>query len=88
MTEVSFTTVDGWIIHGTRRVPVRAEPVPGVVLLHTGRSDRAVYARTEQLLARFPGLAVLNVDWRGRGESINLGAYFELDAAHQGGRVA
>jgi dienelactone hydrolase len=79
VTEVSFPTIDGWIIHGTRRVPVRDEPVPGVVLLHTGRSDRAAYARTEQLLAD-SGLAVLNVDWRGRGESTNLGTYFELDA--------
>jgi dienelactone hydrolase len=79
VTEVSFPTVDGWIIHGTRRVPVRGVPVPGVVLLHTGRSDRAAYARTEQLLAD-AGLAVLNVDWRGRGESTNLGIYFELDA--------
>ena len=70
---------DGWEIHGTRRVPSRANPVPGVVLLHTGRSDRAVYSRLEHLLTD-AGLAVLNIDWRGRGESTNLGTYFELDA--------
>ena len=79
VTEVSFTTADGWEIHGTRRVPSRANPVPGVVLLHTGRSDRAVYSRLEHLLTD-AGLAVLNIDWRGRGESTNLGTYFELDA--------
>ena len=78
VTEVSLTTADGWEIHGTRRVPSRANPVPGVVLLHTGRSDRAVYSRLEHLLTD-AGLAVLNIDWRGRGESTNLGTYFELD---------
>ena len=60
-------------------MPSRANPVPGVVLLHTGRSDRAVYSRLEHLLTD-AGLAVLNIDWRGRGESTNLGTYFELDA--------
>ena len=54
--------------------------MPGVVLLHTGRSDRAAYSRLERLLSE-RGLAVLNIDWRGRGESINLGSYFDLDDA-------
>jgi dienelactone hydrolase len=76
---VTCTSSDGWEIHGTLRVPHREAPVPGVVLLHTGRSDRAAYARLERLLPA-AGLAVLNVDWRGRGESINLGSYFDLDA--------
>lgn len=79
VAEVHFSTTDGWEIHGTRRVPSRSDPVPGVVLLHTGRSDRAVYARLEHLLTD-AGLAVLNIDWRGRGDSTNLGSYFELDA--------
>ena len=39
---------------------------PGVVLLHSGRSDRAVFSRLERLLAE-RGFAVLNLDWRGRG---------------------
>ena len=78
VAEVSMATEDGWEIHGTLRVPVRPAPVPGVVLLHTGRSDRAVYSRLEHLLTD-AGLAVLNIDWRGRGASTNQGAYFELD---------
>jgi dienelactone hydrolase len=79
VAEVSCTTDDGWEIHGTLRVPSRPTAVPGVVLLHTGRSDRAVYSRLEHLLTD-AGLAVLNIDWRGRGQSTNQGTYFELDA--------
>jgi dienelactone hydrolase len=79
VAEVGFPTSDGWEIHGTLRVPVRPAPVPGVLLLHTGRSDRAVYSRLEHLLTD-AGLAVLNIDWRGRGQSTNQGTYFELDA--------
>lgn len=79
VAEVTCVTSDGWEIHGTLRVPVRPTPVPGVVLLHTGRSDRAVYSRLEHLLTD-AGLGVLNIDWRGRGTSTNKGTYFELDA--------
>ena len=75
--EVVFAGVDGWELHGTRWLPQRDKPVPGVVLLHTGRSDRAAYTRLQRLLAE-AGLAVLNLDWRGRGESINRGSYFDL----------
>ena len=75
--EVVFAGVDGWELHGTRWLPQRDSPVPGVVLLHTGRSDRAAYSRLQRLLAE-AGLAVLNLDWRGRGESINQGSYFDL----------
>ena len=76
--EVVLAGVGGWELHGTRWLPQRDEPVPGVVLLHTGRSDRAAYARLQRLLAE-AGLAVLNLDWRGRGQSINQGSYFDLD---------
>jgi len=79
-TAVTFTTSDGWEIHGTLRIPGRQHAVPGVVLLHTGRSDRTAYARLERLLTD-AGLAALNIDWRGRGESTNLGTYFDLDDA-------
>ncbi|MYA13776.1 MAG: alpha/beta hydrolase [Acidimicrobiaceae bacterium] len=75
--EVAFAGADGWELHGTRWLPQRDSPVPGVVLLHTGRSDRAAYSRLQRLLAE-AGLAVLNLDWRGRGESINQGSYFDL----------
>lgn len=77
--EVVVRSEDGWDVHGTRWLPDRPEPVPGVVLLHSGRSDRAVFARLERLLTD-AGLAVLNVDWRGRGQTVNRGTYFDLDA--------
>ena len=77
--EVKLTSSDGWELHGTRWLPERDHSVPGVVLLHTGRSDRAVFARLERLLAD-AGMAVLNFDWRGRGQSTNQGTYFDLSA--------
>lgn len=77
--EVVFESEDGWVLHGNRWLPERSRPVPGAVLLHTGRSDRAAYARLERLLAE-AGIAVLNLEWRGRGQSTNLGSYFDLDS--------
>jgi len=76
--EVTFTTEDGWKIFGNLRLPdLNTEKVAGVILLHSGRSDRYVFADLERLLVR-AGFAVLNIDWRGRGKSINKGKYFEL----------
>jgi dienelactone hydrolase len=94
--EVVLTSEDGWELHATRwlptpvsaadSAPMGAESAartrggaPGVVLLHTGRSDRAVFARLERLLAE-RGFAVLNIDWRGRGQSTNRGTYLSLSA--------
>jgi len=45
--------------------------------LHSGRSDRYVFANLERLLAG-AGFAVLNIDWRGRGKSVNKGRYLDL----------
>jgi dienelactone hydrolase len=78
VTDVTCRSADGWEIHGTLRLPAGAVQVPAVVLLHTGRSDRAAYFRLERLLAEAQ-VGVLNIDWRGRGKSTNLGTYFELD---------
>jgi dienelactone hydrolase len=75
--DVVVTSTDGWELHGTRWLPEGSGPAPGVVLLHSGRSDRAVFARLERLLAE-RGFAVLNLDWRGRGRSINRGTYMAL----------
>jgi dienelactone hydrolase len=75
--EVTFDSDDGWQLHGTRWLPASDRPVPGVVLLHSGRSDRAVFTRLERLLAD-AGIAVLNIDWRGRGRSTSGGTYFAL----------
>jgi dienelactone hydrolase len=74
--EVVLMSEDGWELHATRWLPT-GDGAPGVVLLHTGRSDRAVFARLERLLAE-RGFAVLNVDWRGRGQSTNRGTYQSL----------
>lgn len=76
-SEISFVTEDGWEIYGTLSVPRRPAPVPAAVLLHSGRSDRAVFTRLERLLTR-RGVAVANIDWRGRGMSQNRATYFEL----------
>jgi dienelactone hydrolase len=77
--EVAMTSSDGWQLHATRWLPDRSRPAPGVVLLHSGRSDRAVFSRLERLLAE-QGFAVLNLDWRGRGQSTNRGTYMALSA--------
>lgn len=74
--EVRLVSEDGWEIHGTRSLPQNGTS-PGVVLLHSGRSDRSAFVRLEHLLLN-SGIAVLNIDWRGRGESVNLGSYFNL----------
>jgi dienelactone hydrolase len=77
--EVSFKTEDGWTLYGTLRVPVgdAGRPVPGVIMLHSYLTDRHVFDHLEQMLAD-SGLAVLNFDFRGRGESKNKGSYFDL----------
>ena len=77
VTETTVTTSDGWELHGTLWLPDRDAPVPGVVLLHSGRSDRSVFSRLERLLAE-RGMAVLNLDWRGRGQSTSRGTLFTL----------
>lgn len=78
MSEVSFRTEDGWTIYGNFRVPqISAAKVPAVVLLHSGLTDRYVFQDLEVALAK-EGLAVLNIDWRGKGKSTGKGQYFEL----------
>ena len=78
LTEVSFQTEDGWTIYGNLRVPQGiAERIPAVLLLHTSLSDRHVYHDLEIALAK-KGLAVLNIDWRGKGKSTGKGRYSEL----------
>lgn len=78
MNEVSFQSEDGWTIYGNFRVPeVGAPKVPAVILLHSGLTDRHVYQDLEVALAK-EGIAVLNIDWRGKGKSTGKGRYFEL----------
>lgn len=84
VSEVSFQTDDGWTIYGNLRIPqlAAANKIPAVILLHSGLSDRNVYADLEVALAR-NGLAVLNIDWRGNGKSTGKGKYFELSRAER-----
>jgi cephalosporin-C deacetylase-like acetyl esterase len=83
LAEVSFQTEDGWTIYGNFRVPQNAPArVPAVILLHSGLSDRNAYHELEGALAR-SGLAVLNIDWRGKGKSTGKGKYFELSKAER-----
>ncbi|MCS6805205.1 MAG: alpha/beta fold hydrolase [Acidobacteriota bacterium] len=80
MKEISFKTEDDWTIYGNLRVPENLKPgerAPGIVLLHSGWSDRYIFHRLERLFAQC-GIAVLNIDWRGRGKSRDKGNYFKL----------
>ena len=82
---VQFQTEDGWTIYGTLRLPPEAGPksqVPGLILLHEEKHDRTDF---EQILDR-PGMAdvltqagfaALNIDWRGRGQSMGKGQPIE-----------
>jgi dienelactone hydrolase len=85
--DVTLRSSDDWELHATHWPPKRAEVgqplVAGVVLLHSGRSDRTVFSRLERLLANH-GFAVLNLDWRGRGQSTNRGTYAAFSAAERG----
>ncbi|MCS6805194.1 MAG: hypothetical protein NZ823_08655, partial [Blastocatellia bacterium] len=83
LREVSFQTQDGWTIFGNFRLPERETgKKPAVILLHSGLSDRHAYHELEIELAR-AGLAVLNIDWRGKGKSTGKGPYFELSRAER-----
>jgi cephalosporin-C deacetylase-like acetyl esterase len=76
--EISFVTEDGWTIYGDLLLPQGiTSNAPGVVLLHTALSDRYVYHHLAQTLSS-RGLAVLNIDWRGRGKSQGKGKYSDL----------
>lgn len=78
LSEVAFDTEDGWKIHANLRIPQGSDgKYPAVILLHSGLSDRYAYSELEISLAR-AGLAVLNIDWRGKGASTNKGKYFDL----------
>lgn len=76
--EISFVTEDGWTIYGDLTVPQGlTRKMPGVVLLHTALSDRYVYRDLAEALTS-NGIAVLNIDWRGRGKSRGKGKYSDL----------
>jgi dienelactone hydrolase len=80
-TEVKYKTEDGWTIYGTLRLPPRASaqrPVGAVVLLHEFGHDRIDFDRVLDIkglgdVLQDAGLAVLSIDWRGRGQSMGKG---------------
>jgi len=70
---VSFTTRDGWTIHGNLRYPDRlgkdGRLVPGVIQVSGARSNRYSMYRFEEEFSR-RGFAVLSIELRGRGQSM------------------
>lgn len=81
--EVTITTPDGWRLGADLVLPANADGgVPAVVLMHSGRSDRTVFDGLADVLAR-RGLAVLALDWRGRGVSTNLGHFVDFTSEQQ-----
>lgn len=78
--EVSFESQDGYTLHADLALPEPAPgggPAPGVVLLHSALGDRDIFEGLVRSLVR-KGMAVLNLDWRGRGQSVGRGYYFDL----------
>jgi len=79
-SEVTLTTDDGWTLYATLRLPDSVKDgatVPGVVLLPTALVDRDSYINLERVLVRH-GIAVLNLEWRGIGKSVDKGNYVDM----------
>ena len=69
--EISFETEDGWTITGALHLPDDMDAggkIPAVLLVHGARHDRNAYHHLAPLLVK-KNLAVLRIDWRGRGKS-------------------
>jgi dienelactone hydrolase len=82
-SEIKLQTADGWILHANFGLPDNTRDgqlVPGVLLLPTALSDRTSFHNLEQLLV-VSNIAVLNLDWRGIGKSINKGTLIEQTAS-------
>jgi hypothetical protein len=78
-TEVTLKTEDGWVLYANLVMPNITEDrksVPGVILLPTALTDRKIYHNLERLLVA-NDIAVLNLEYRGIGNSINMGAYID-----------
>lgn len=75
---VSFKTKDGWEIHGNLRYPddlgQSDRKVPGIVQISGARSNRYSMLHYEEEFAR-RGYAVLSVELRGRGNSMQGQSY-------------
>ena len=75
---VSFKTRDGWEIHGNLRYPddmgKSEHKIPGIVQISGARSNRYSMLHYEEELSR-RGYAVLSVELRGRGNSMQGQSY-------------
>jgi len=81
---VSFKTKDGWIIHGNLRHPddmgKNGKKVPGVIQVSGARSNRYSMLKFEEEFSR-RGYAVLSIELRGRGASMQGLAYDSPEVA-------
>lgn len=80
--EVRLRSQDGYPLHADLILPDQSSgkaPLSGVVLLHSALGDRHSFENLVRSLVR-KEIAVLNLDWRGRGQSIERGYYFDLPA--------
>lgn len=84
-SEVTFQSPDGYTLHGDLVLPAGSSQdrkAPGAILLHSALGDRSIFQSIGRALAK-AGIATLSVDWRGRGQSIEKGYYFELPKAER-----
>src|SRR6266849_6948492 len=80
--EIRFQAEDGWTIYGSLNLPAGASTersAPAALLLHGAGHDRDaftsfVYPGMSEILTS-KGVAVLRIDWRGRGQSIGEQEY-------------
>jgi dienelactone hydrolase len=75
--EVSFTTEDGWTIAADLMSPASDSRLPAVILVHSSVTDRHMYHQLVEQLVH-AGFVVLNIDFRGRGNSRNKGNWLAL----------
>lgn len=78
--EVTLQTQDGWVLYANLGLPDRisaGQLVPAVILLPTALSDRMSYYNLERAFVK-QGIAVLNLDWRGIGQSTNKGTLLDM----------
>jgi len=83
--EVAFQSQDGYTLHGDLILPTGSSQdrkAPGAILLHSALGDRAIFESMGHALAE-AGIATLSLDWRGRGQSIEKGYYFDLPKAER-----
>lgn len=66
--ELTLTAEDGWKLAATLELPAGEAPVPAVVLIHQGGSDRSEWAPFCRQLVE-AGFACLTYDIRGYGDS-------------------